>query len=65
MSGQLVAIPYNSFNYYSRRIDHVTLNLSMEEFKDAPDFSRDTWTHNASWAENAAYQYFEKTQYFG
>lgn len=67
MDGQLVAIPYRSFNYLPREMRSVTLNLSMEDFKNAPSFSADSWPNGVSstnWGEKA-YRYFEKTQYFG
>ena len=59
MSVRLVAIPYRSFINYSGQIDNVTLNLSTKDFKDAPNFSRDLWAHEANCAQNA-YKYFEE-----
>jgi len=66
MSGQLVAVPYTSYDYLPPRWDSVTLNLTTEDFKNAPSFSADSWPNRAGsdWSTKA-YEYFEKTQYFG
>jgi hypothetical protein len=61
MSGRLVAVPYNSSHNFGGQIDNVELPFTTKEFKDAPNFSRDSWSHNANWAQNA-YRYFEKLQ---
>lgn len=61
MSGRLVAVPYNSFHNFHGQVDNVELPFSTKEFKDAPNFSVDSWSHEANWAQNA-YRYFEKIQ---
>lgn len=61
MSGRLVAVPYNSFNDFQGQADEVELPFSTKEFRDAPNFSIDSWSHDANWAQNA-YEYFEKIQ---
>jgi len=61
MSGRLVAVPYNSFHNFQGQVDNVELPVSTKEFRDAPNFSRDSWPHNANWAQNA-YRYFERSQ---
>ncbi len=66
MSNQLVAIPYRSYNLPQKR-SALTLNLTMDEFKNAPTFSADSWRENTvgqDWG-GKAYRYFESTQYFG
>ena len=65
MNGQLVAVPYTAYDYPSRW-DSVTLNLTTEDFKNAPSFSADSWPNGAGsdWSTKA-YRYFENTQYFG
>jgi len=65
MNGQLVAVPYTAYDYPSRW-DSVTLNLTTEDFKNAPSFSADSWPNEAGsdWSTKA-YRYFENTQYFG
>ena len=66
MKRQLVAVPYRSFDYYSQGKSEVTLNLSAEDFKNAPSFAEDSWPNGlvSDWAQKA-YDYFENTQYFG
>ncbi len=65
MSGRLVAVPYRSYEYGSRW-DSVALNLTTEEFRNAPSFSADSWPDGvySDWSTKA-YRYFENTQYFG
>jgi len=60
-SGRLVAVPYNSFNDFHGQVDDVEISFSTKEFKDAPNFSEDSWSHDANWAQNA-YEYFERIQ---
>jgi hypothetical protein len=60
-SGRLVAVPYKSSHDFGGQVDNVELPFSTEEFRDAPNYSRDSWSHNTNWAQNA-YQYFEKIQ---
>ncbi len=66
MSGRVVAVPYTSYDYAPPRWNSVTLNLTTEEFKNAPSFSADSWPNGAEsdWSTKA-YRYFENTQYFG
>ena len=66
MTGQLVAVPYRSMGYFPQTRDTVTLNISTEDFKNAPSFSKDSWPNGVGkdWV-NKDYEYFEKTQYFG
>ncbi len=62
MGGRLVPVPYNSSHYYfGGQVDKVELPFSTMEFREAPNFSRDSWPHHANWAQNA-YRYFEKIQ---
>jgi len=61
MSGRLVAVPYDSSHYFNGPVDSVELPFSTKEFRDAPNFSRDSWAHDANWPQNA-YRYFEKLQ---
>ncbi len=66
MSGRLVGVPYRSFDNYPEGKSEVTLNLSTEDFKNAPSFTQDSWPNGVDrdWAQKA-YEYFESTQYFG
>ena len=58
MNGELVAIPYTA---YPLSTGVVTLGLSKEDFEKAPRYSSGEWY---DWPQKA-YEYWEKTPYFG
>jgi len=58
MSGELVAIPYTA---YPQSTGVVALSLSKEDFEKAPRLSGASWFE---WPQKA-YEYWEKTPYFG
>jgi hypothetical protein len=60
-SGRLVAVPYYSSHNFGGQVDSVEIPYSTKEFKDAPNYSRDSWSHEANWPQNA-YLYFENVQ---
>ncbi len=73
MEGRLVAVPYDSFPAYNkipgdmslnRPVGTVELKITPEEFKNAPNFSSDSFEQHQSWAQQA-YRYFESIHYFG
>jgi hypothetical protein len=66
MSGRIVGIPYKAFDNYPQGRSEVTLNLTMDEFKNAPSYSQDSWPNGVGkdWAQKD-YEYFATTEYFG
>jgi hypothetical protein len=60
-SGRLVAVPYYSSHNFGGQVASVEIPYSAKEFKDAPSYSRDSWSRSANWAQND-FQYFENIQ---